>query len=233
VIVSSAPGPKALIDKPELALSLARQIRSAAGAIRLAAARQEIARTAQLFQSGTDRTSTVIRRLLGDVLGRPSVSAEKVRAVWADLLRRLEALKSRSGDFETIAAMTRLIEEAGAPAWAKRLRTEPSGQDTALTADWRSAWDHAAADAYLAKIDARERLLTLAGQREEADRQCRKLFAKLVRERTFDELERRLSPSIKSALVEFVRALARIGKGTGKGGRHASAGGAGSHGALL
>jgi hypothetical protein len=31
------------------------------------------------------------------------------------------------------------------------------------------------------------------------------------RERTFYELNRRLSPSVKSALVEFVRALARIG----------------------
>jgi hypothetical protein len=38
-----------------------------------------------------------------------------------------------------------------------------------------------------------------------------------VRERTFDELDRRLSPAVKSALVEFVRALAKIGKGTGKG----------------
>jgi hypothetical protein len=37
-----------------------------------------------------------------------------------------------------------------------------------------------------------------------------------VRERTFYELDRRLSPAIKAALVEFVRALARIGRGTGK-----------------
>lgn len=216
VIVSNAPGPVVLIDQPDLALALARQIRAATGALRLAAARQEIARTAQLLQSETDRTSTAIRQLLGEVLGRPNVSADKIRAVWAGLLRRLEALKSRSGDFETIAAITRLIEEAGAPAWARRLRTEPFESGAALTADWRSAWDHAAADAYLAKIDARDRLFALAGKREEADRQRRKLFAELVRERTFDQLERRLSPSIKSALVEFVRALARIGKGTGK-----------------
>jgi hypothetical protein len=52
-------------------------------------------------------------------------------------------------------------------------------------------------------------------EREDSDKRCRKLFADLVRERTFYELDRRLSPSIKSALVEFVRALAKIGKGTG------------------
>ena len=43
----------------------------------------------------------------------------------------------------------------------------------------------------------------------------------LVRERAFHALERRLSPRVKSALVEYVRALGRLGKGTGKGaGRH-------------
>jgi transcription elongation GreA/GreB family factor/very-short-patch-repair endonuclease len=216
VIVSSGPGPEALIDKPDLALSLAGQIRAAASAIRLAAARLDIARTAQFFQSGTDRTSTVVRQLVGDVIGRPNVSGEKVRALWVGVLQRLEVLKSCSRDFETIAAITRLIEEAGAPVWAKRLRTEAFEQGVPLLADWRNAWDHAAANAYLEKIDARDRLLALAAQREGADRQRRKLFAELVRERTFDELDRRLSPSIKSALVEFVRALARIGKGTGK-----------------
>jgi ATP-dependent exoDNAse (exonuclease V) alpha subunit len=50
---------------------------------------------------------------------------------------------------------------------------------------------------------------------DDSDRRCRQLFAELVRERTFYELDRRLSPSVKSALVEFVRALAKIGKGTG------------------
>jgi hypothetical protein len=54
------------------------------------------------------------------------------------------------------------------------------------------------------------------GRHRSLDLRCRKLFADLVRERTFYELERRLSPSVKAALVEFVRALARIGKGTGK-----------------
>jgi len=216
VIVINAPALEALIDKPELAFSLAAQIRSAAGALRLAAARQNIARITQLFESQTDRTSTIIRQILRDIVGRPDVSAEKVRAVWGSVLQAFEALKSRGQDFETIVGITHLIQKAGAPVWAKRLATEPSEGNNALTANWRDAWDHAAADAYLAKIDARDRLFALAAHREEADRQRRKLFAELVRERTFDELERRLSPSIKSALVEFVRALARIGKGTGK-----------------
>jgi hypothetical protein len=68
----------------------------------------------------------------------------------------------------------------------------------------------------LSRIDERKRLIKPADNRADAKRQCRKLFGELVRERTFYELDRRLSPSIKSALVEFVRALAKVGKGTGK-----------------
>ena len=56
----------------------------------------------------------------------------------------------------------------------------------------------------------------LAAEREAAEKRCRQLFGEIVRERTFYQLERRLSAAIKAALVEFVRALARIGRGTGK-----------------
>jgi very-short-patch-repair endonuclease len=112
--------------------------------------------------------------------------------------------------------VTDQIAKAGAPVWAKRAYTEPSiDTETVLHADWRDAWDHAAADTALASIDARDRLAALARERDDTDRRCRQLFAELVRERTFYELDRRLSPSVKSALVEFVRALAKIGKGTG------------------
>jgi hypothetical protein len=124
---------------------------------------------------------------------------------------------SRVHDFETIAAVAAAIADAGAPLWAKRLLAEPSSEsDSTSPAVWRGAWDHAAADANLARIDARDRLIALARDREAADSQRRKLFGELVRELTFEALERRLSPSIKAALVEFVRALARIGKGNGK-----------------
>ena len=62
-----------------------------------------------------------------------------------------------------------------------------------------------------ASIDARARIVALAQERSDADDRCRTLLAQLVRERTFYELERRLSPAVKSALVEFVRALAKLG----------------------
>ena len=217
VVVSGTVGLDRLCEDPELCQSLANQVRAAASALRLTAVREHIRRTAMQFERGHDRTSTALKQFLDQALGNPKVPGEKVEAIWHAALQRIATIKDRAGDFATIVHITNLIAKAGAPAWAERARTEPvTDTDTVVRADWREAWDHAAADGKLASIDARDRLASLALEREESDKRCRKLFAELVRERTFYELNRRLSSSVKSALVEFVRALARIGRGTGK-----------------
>ena len=204
-----------LSNDQNLCLKLAEQIKAAAASVRLSAVEQDRRRVVRLFQ-GRDRTSDVARQLLG-VLGKQSVPNEKVSAVWGRILHRLEELKARALDFETITIVTQQIAAAGAPVWAKRLREEKvAADDSLLPTAWRDAWDHAAAEALLSRIDERQRLGKLAGDRLNVERQCRKFFGELVRERTFYELDRRLSPSIKSALVEFVHALTKIGKGTGK-----------------
>jgi hypothetical protein len=145
------------------------------------------------------------------------VGADKVAAVWGGILNRLRQLKGLARDFEVIDAVTRSIAAAGAPEWAKQLKVEKAfADDPILSSAWREAWDHAAADANLTLIDARQKTTKLANDRDNAEKQCRKLFGEIVRERTFYQLDRRLSPAIKAALVEFVRALARIGRGTGR-----------------
>jgi very-short-patch-repair endonuclease len=157
------------------------------------------------------------RQLIGDAVGNPAATSDKVAAVWRGIVNRLQQLKALARDFETIDAVTRSVAAAGAPEWARRLSVEKAvPDDPVISAAWREAWDHAAADANLARIDARQKLMKLAVDRDAAEKQCRKLFGEIVRERTFYQLDRRLSAAIKAALVEFVRALAKIGKGTGK-----------------
>ncbi|MGO9683078.1 MAG: AAA domain-containing protein [Beijerinckiaceae bacterium] len=215
-VVANAFTIEGLSNDQNLCLELADQIKAAATSVRLSAVGQDRRRVLELFQ-GNDRTSALTRVLLGDILGRSSATPERVAVVWRATLQRLEGLKARALDFETIDAVTHAIAEAGAPVWAKRLREEKvAADDPLLPTAWRDAWDHAAAEALLSRIDERQKLGKLAVDRLNAERQCRKFFGELVRERTFYELDRRLSPSIKSALVEFVHALTKIGKGTGK-----------------
>jgi very-short-patch-repair endonuclease len=216
-IVAGALSTDALSDNPDLCHALAKQIGSAAGVMRLRAAREQIQKVIDRFLRGSDRTSALIKQFLEQFVGNPDVAGERIESTWRSALQRLTAIKSRAGTYSTILKLTELMARAGAPAWAERARTEPSlDTDPVLRDDWREAWDHAAANVKLASIAAREALTALVREREEADARCRNLFTDLVRERIFFELDRRLSPAVKSALVEFVRALAKIGKGTGK-----------------
>jgi very-short-patch-repair endonuclease len=205
-----------LANDPSKCAALAKQVRAAATSVRLAAVEQDRRRLLLAFR-GDDRTSELARQFIDKFLGKPSVTPEKVRSIWDGLLSRLAQLKGLARDFETIEKVTSVIAAAGAPEWAKMLSTEKAEPDDPRTsAVWRDAWDHAAADAQLVRIDGRQKLTNVAAERETAEKRCRHLFGQIVRERTFYQLEQRLSPAIKAALVEFVRALTRIGRGTGK-----------------
>jgi hypothetical protein len=205
-----------LAEQPEICRALAVQLRAAADSARLAIAEDLRQRTLSAFDSD-NRTSVLARQLLSDALGNSNVGTDRIAAAWKGVLQRLDKLKTLSRDYETIKGTVTAIAEAGAPSWANRLRLEVAVADEAIaTSAWRDAWDHGASDALLDRIDARQRLIDFAKERDNAEKRCRRLFGEIVRERTFYALERRLSPAIKVALVEFVRALARIGRGTGK-----------------
>jgi very-short-patch-repair endonuclease len=215
-LISDAFSLETLANDPALCGAVARQIRASATSVRLAAVEQDRRRLMQLFQGG-DPTSTLAQQFLDRVVGKPSIASDRIAAVWGGLLHRLAQLRGLAGDFSTIKKVTGTIAAAGAPQWAKMLRVEAAAPDDPRTSSaWRDAWDHAAADAQLTRIDARLRMSQLAAEREAAEKRCRQLFGEIVRERTFYQLDRRLPAAIKAALVEFVRALARIGRGTGR-----------------
>ncbi len=212
------PAPAALAGDPAGTGALAAQLDAAAASARLVGVAERIAAAAASFP-GEDRTSVMARQILERLVGRADLPADKVAALWRALLARLGEIAGRGDDLAAVRRTADRIAAAGAPRWAARLRSDPS--PSALPDGWRSAWDGAAAEGKLARADGRGPLLALARERDALDRRGRKLFVELVRERAFYALERRLSPRVKSALVEYVRALGRLGKGTGKGaGRH-------------
>src|SRR5205085_1507555 len=109
-----------------------------------------------LFDAGRDRTSAMARRFFADVLGNAAFNQNRIAPAWKALLARLQLLRERSGDMATIDRVCGAIEQAGAPLWAERLRREPASAeaDPVVRPDWRDAWDWAAADAHLGRLDA-------------------------------------------------------------------------------
>ncbi len=215
------PALESLAVDSGLTRALSDQIDATAASARAISIKNALAAMAARFE-GRDRSSMVARQFLLDVLGRDDIPPGKVEAIWSGLLDRFLAVEAQAGSFAALRSGAAMIAAAGAPTWAAKLLSTPDSEGfTLVPQDWRVAWDLAAAERRLAGIDGREALGALSRERDAADRRGRKLFVELVRERAFLALERRLSPRVKSALVEYVRALSRLGKGTGKGaGRH-------------
>jgi very-short-patch-repair endonuclease len=131
----------------------------------------------------------------------------------------MDDLARHRAELDAVGALTEGIAAAGAPDWASRLRGEPpdAAGDGLLPADWREAWDWAAAARYLDDIDGQATLRALADERLEHDDALRRTFEGLVRDRTFYALSRNMTGKVKAALMMFATALRRTGKGTGKG----------------
>ncbi|MFL6180592.1 MAG: AAA domain-containing protein [Actinomycetes bacterium] len=217
--VPAGGSPRNLWSDPARLSAAAETFRNAVAAAQLAASKAEVARLKALFPVSTGKVGKLARDFLAEAVGRERVEVEQVARLWFALRRLIGQLNQHRAAFDVVRAVTSALEAAGAPIWARRLRSEPaeSQADPLIPADWRNAWDWAAAAAFLKLIDDRERLKAIADERVSLDAELRKTFEQLVRERTFYELGRSLTGRARSALMMFATALRKTGKGTGKG----------------
>jgi very-short-patch-repair endonuclease len=218
-IVFGTQDPRALwFDQDRLAV-VEVALRNAAAATRLAAVEAEVQRLISLFPASSGKLGKLARDFLRDAVGRASVDTERAAMLWDGLTQRIDDLARHRQDFEVVASTCGMLQSAGAPGWAQRLLTEPAtdGTDPLIPGDWREAWDWAAAESYLRRIDDRDRLQALSKERIRLDRDIARAFERLVRERTFYALAGSMTGPIRSALMMFATALRRTGRGTGKG----------------
>ena len=143
----------------------------------------------------------------------------RLSACGITLRASIDDLAQLRAEFETVRRLGQRIGAAGAPDWAKRVLHEPAGEgeDRVTPRNWKDAWDWAAGEAYLQRIDQRDHLHRLSEDRVQLDQSIAKTFERLVRERTFYSLGRSMTGPVRAALMMFITALRRIGRGTGKG----------------
>ena len=210
---------RSLWSNPERLALVRDVVRNAVAATRLAASKTEIKRVADCFSEKGGKIGTLARNFLINIVGRPGLETAKVESAWEKLRAGIDDLAQHRNEFLTVHDMSEQIEAAGAPQWAKRVLREPvsTTHDHIVPSDWKEAWDWAAAQSYLQRIDKRDRLRRLSDERIEVDQNISKTFERLVRERTFYTLGRSMTGPVRAALMMFSTALRRIGKGTGKG----------------
>ena len=110
---------------------------------------------------------------------------------------RLAALRLALNEIDTLTAK---ISGAGAPQWATLLRTVPSRSESVplLPLNWRDAWEWAKAEAFIRRISDRDRVAALIAEQTKLEADQKRLFAEVVRLRTFLGLKIKITDSIEA-----------------------------------
>ena len=222
-IAPAAPSASSLWSQPERLAFAHDIVRSAIAAGRLSAAKNESKLLAERFLERGGKIAQLARDVLTKVVGRRDIEPDKIESAWDRIRSSIDDLAQRRHEFHTVREASERIRANGAPEWAARILNEQANEnsDPVVPLDWQDAWDWAAAQAYLQRIDQRDDLRRLGDERIELDNAIAKTFERLVRERTFYSLGSSMTGPVRAALMMFVTALRKIGKGTGKGaGRH-------------
>jgi hypothetical protein len=150
-------------------------------------------------------------------LGNVDVSQHSIVEAWQQIVAEAQRLDKLRTNFARLDETTAVITASGAPNWAETLRNDAVvGDDPWTPATWRAAWEWARADGHLKSLADRETTQKLPDARAHAVAEQRKLFADVVRLRTFLGMKGSLSQRVEAALAKFTAAIARLGKGTGK-----------------
>lgn len=158
-----------------------------------------------------------MRALAYDRLGSPAMSAEAIAKDWRLMVEELAALRALAPHFATIRGVADEIAESGAPAWARRLLTEPvEGVEDPLTpGDWRERWRLRRLATWLGRVDADKRIRDLARRRRELEDQLARAYEDVIELRTWCALAEKASDQVRAALTSYAQAMRKIGRGTG------------------
>ncbi|MGP9691172.1 AAA domain-containing protein [Psychrobacter sp. AOP30-A2-5] len=152
-------------------------------------------------------------------IGEPSLSDDELQTDYQELLNELQRVNNLATDLQTIADVTQLIEDNGAPLWAKKLRYEPhnNSQDTLASDNWQQIWRIARLTSFIDSIDGRKELVQLAKTRGNLEVNLARLYQEAITKRAWLKVAENATPNVRASLEKYRSAIMRIGKGTGKG----------------
>ncbi|WP_315756381.1 MULTISPECIES: helicase [unclassified Bradyrhizobium] len=187
--------------------ALAAAVRSMA--LRIGKQRLELTRLNELF-GGSGKIATQAHADVLSQIGRDGVEPRDIEARWSTLRTRLQSLHDRRQDLELLDEVCRAITEAGADAFARRIRTEPAHPQTGdpvLVADWMMAWNWAVLMRQNEGIGQHQRLRDLSDQRAAMEMRLRELFGQVVVARMHLGLVQNTGSSMRQALTVFMTTL--------------------------
>jgi very-short-patch-repair endonuclease len=208
---------EAIILDETVAADAERALRLNLSRHRLSATRSRLENLRVRLASCSGAIVEHMQQFLGEKLGNPEVRVSEVIDGWSTLVGELQRLVGLRPYFETVARVTTLIRESGAPQWAEALAIVPvDGNDDPWTpSDWFESWLWARQAAYLYQIDGRNRLKELSEHRLTLEGDLKRALADLVKLRTSLGLKVNMSERVEGALSRFMAHVRKIGGGKG------------------
>ncbi|MDO8955046.1 MAG: AAA domain-containing protein [Gammaproteobacteria bacterium] len=165
-----------------------------------------------------DDITLKIKDFFLNMLGNISVTEEDLRTSWSQLMAQLNHIHHLELAFCTIKMVTNQIEESGAIKWAERLRGNyvEINEDALIPNNWNELWRLKRLYNAIKSIDARLELKRLSKLRNEIEIKLSKTYQAIVAQRTWLQLVINATPSVRGALMGYVAAITKMGKGTGK-----------------
>ncbi|MFZ5557227.1 MAG: AAA domain-containing protein [Pseudomonadota bacterium] len=184
----------------------------------LSLAATELASLQEKLAGTSGPISESLRQFIEQDLGNAHVPPERAAAAYAERLGELRRIGGLAAEVATVRDLTSRVERAGAPKFAKRLRTDVvdrGGDDYAFPVNWRQAWNWARMSAHLNSIDSRDELLALASRRRDLENGLARLYSDMVGKAAWLATKRNATPRVLQALSGYATAIRRIGQGTG------------------
>ncbi len=158
-----------------------------------------------------------VKQFIENAIGNSEYSSDYIIRNWQGYLTEIDRLKAQTSLFEVISRVACKIADSGASKWAELLKTTPllDGDDALTPVNWFESWQRKRQAQYLQNIDGREQLIKLSKRRSQLDGDLKQAFEELVHLRTNIGLHMKMGERVKSALMRFVAAVAKIPKTKG------------------
>ena len=219
--INSVAGSKLLMSRADIDLLLADvgELQKFGAAVRFAvtereASRLELTRLKEMF-AGEGAIPASVRDEVLARIGQADV--DQVCESWTRLRGQIARLHDRREDFDRVRAVGKALADAGAPIFARRVKTEvaqPGSVDQVFTGDWAAAWNWAALSRQLKEMGEEQHLRQLATRREQLEKTLRDQFQAVVTARTDFAAAQGLNSTARRALAIFMIAIRKMASAT-------------------
>jgi len=162
---------------------------------------------------------TKFKDIAKNQVGHTHSSPDGLENEWHELILALKHLHGLQSKFSELVTISQKIADSGAKKWAKQLLTIPvmdTEADATMPAHCMETWHWHRQYAYLTEMDQHGVTKKLINQRKKLEKELKTQFTQLVTLKTNMGLHENLTEHVHGALVRFVAAISKLGKGTGK-----------------